>query len=372
MAFTGKKLALTAIGSALALSFVVFGVLFIRYDRGGDPNNEDKIRNLARKAEAEDNPPLAAHCWQRLLALNPFEKEYKRKLYHALVRMRDFNALAAYTNDMPVATELTANEKSVEKLLFEGLTLENAQSNELAMACYIQATNLNYFAAAPFLIDCHERMGEFGAALSTARPYLKRFPSPLLALRTAEWCALADRPDLIEETRQTIPVESGISGITLGYYCDALIAWLKDDKASLATTIELIGSDTIKTPVFCLMVLESAANGDDPTRVTIAYQRLAAAPRLFDFYPTRGQAAVKRFVATHFPDKLPIEKLGHLADMVLEDGHQDIEFLRVSLLAQLASDTLSEDTLAHAEARYPGDKGLKMIRDGYDAKSKSR
>ena len=92
MAFTGKKLALTAIGSALALSFVVFGVLFVRYDRGRDPNNEDKIRDLAQRAEANDNPPLAAHCWLRLMALNPFEQEYRRKYYHALVRVRDFQA----------------------------------------------------------------------------------------------------------------------------------------------------------------------------------------------------------------------------------------------------------------------------------------
>ena len=83
MTFTGKKLALLTIGSALALSFVVFGVLFFCYDRGGDPNNEDKIRKLALQAEADDNPPLAAHCWLRLMALNPFEKDYTRHYYHA-------------------------------------------------------------------------------------------------------------------------------------------------------------------------------------------------------------------------------------------------------------------------------------------------
>ena len=366
MAFTGKKLALTAIGSALALSFVVFGVLFIRYDRGGDPNNEDKIRDLALRAEAKDNPPLAAHCWLRLMSLNPFEKEYRRKYYHALVRVRDFDTLAAYTNVLPVSTEFTADEKAVEELLYRGVTLEAAHSNELAVACYVQATNLNYYAAAPFLIDCHERVGDFGAALHVARPYLKRFPSPALALRTAEWCALADRADLVEETRQAIPAESGYSGIMLGYYCDALVAWLKDDKPALAAALEVVGSDAIKTPLFRLMELESAADGDDPTRVAMAYHLLTDAPSLFDCLSVRGPAAVKRFVAAHFPDKLPIDRLGYLATMVLEDGHSDLELLRVSLLAELADGTLSEHMLASAEELYPDDKGLKMIRDGYD------
>ena len=366
MAFTGKKLALTAIGSALALSFVVFGILFIRYDRGGDPNNEDRIRRIAKEAEAKDNPPLAAHCWLRLMALNPFEKEYRRRYYHALVRMRDFQTLAAYTNEMTVAKEFTANEKAVEKLLFQGMKLEGANSNELAAACYVKATNLNYFAAVPFLIDCRERQGDLAAALDAARPYLKRFPSPELALRTAEWSALADRPDLIEETHRAIPSESGYSGLVIGYYCDALAAWLKGDRTVMADAIKTIGLDTIKTPLFHLMELESAADGDDPARVSIAYHLLTENPPFFDFSSVRAPAAVKRFVAAHFPDKLPIDKLGHLADMVLDHGHEDLELLRVSLLSELAGGTLSEHTLASAEERHPGDRGLKMIRDEYD------
>ena len=368
----GKKVALIAIGSALALSFVVFGILFVRYDRGGDPNNEDAILARAEEATAEDNPPLAGRYWKRLVDLNPFNKEYVRHYYHALVRLRDFNELAAYTNDMPPTVEFTADEKKLDALLAQGVELEMAGSNALAVASYVDATNLNYYAAAPFLIDCQVRIGNIGGALSAARAYIKRFPYPAMAMRTAEWCALADRPDLVEETRKAIS-SSSYAGISLGNYCDALLAWMKKDKEALAKALEDIGADTIKTPVFRMMVLESAADGDDPTRVVIAYQRLAATPRLFDFFPARGQAAVKRFVAAHFPHKLPIAELGRLADLVLEDGHQDIELLRVSLLAKLESDTLSEYTLSRAEERYPDDKGLKVIREGYErAKAKAQ
>lgn len=367
MTLNGKKLALTAIGSALALSFVVFGILFVRYDRGRDPNNEDAILALARKAEADDNPPMAAHCWQRLIALNPFKKDYVRSYYHALVRVRDFRTLAAYTNELPVATELTADEKNVERLLVQGFMMERARSNELAVACYKVATNLNYYAATPYLIDCHARNRRFGAALDAARAYIRRFPNPTIVQRTAEWCALANRPDLIEETRKAMSAGSGYSEIVFNYYCDALVAWLKNDKAALAAALEAIGRDTIKTPVARMMALESAADGDSPTRVSIAYQNLAATPPLLDF-SARSKFAVKRFVASHFPTNIPIRELGRLADMVLEDSQQDIDLLRVSLLARLESDTLSEAALARAEQLYPDDKGLKAIRKGYDRK----
>ena len=373
MSFSGKKLALSAIGSALALSFAVFGVLFVRYDRGDDPNNEDGILGIAQQAEADDNPPLAAFSWRRLVALNPFKEEYVRRYYHALVRVRDFSALASYTNDMPMAVEMTASEKAVEELLFRGATLEMAHSNELAAACYAEATNLNYYAAAPFLINCLEQQGEIGTALHVARSYIRRFPSLSFAIRTAEWCALADRPDLIAETSRAIPADAGYSGVLLGYYCDALTAWLNDDKAALSAAIEAIGSDTIKTPVSRMMALESAADGDNATRLAIAYRLLADEPPFLDFLSVRGPAAVKRFVAAHFPDKMPIEQLGRLSNMVLEDGHQDIDLLRVSLLAAMADGTLDEGMIAQTESLYPGDKGIKAIRDEYErAKSKAR
>ena len=73
----------------------------------------------------------------------------------------------------------------------------------------------------------------------------------------------------------------------------------------------------------------------------------------------RAPAAVKRFVAAHFPDKLPIAQLEHLAEMVLEQNHDDLELLRVSLLSALAGGTLDERALASAESLYPGDRGAK-------------
>lgn len=365
MTFTRKKIVLTAIGSVVALSFVVFAVLFVKYDRAADRNNEDAILAYAQRAEAEDNPPLAAWCWRRLTALNPFKAEYADRYCHALVRMRNFRMLATYTNDHPASVVLTDGEKEVERLLARGVELEAAFSNELAAVCYAKATNLNYYASVPFLIDCEARIGRIGAALDAARAYIKRFPDPTMALHTAEWCALAARPDLVDETRRAVPATSGYSGLVFGYYCDALNAWIKGDKASLAVALKEIDAGAFNTPVARLMALESAADGDNPSRVQAAYWKLAKCQRLFDF-PERGKAAVKRFIAAHFPSGLPIVELGRLADMVLDGGHADVELLRISLLVRLETGRLGIGALDEAELLYPGDKGLKKIREGYE------
>lgn len=366
MTSRGRKIALTAIGSAIALSFVVFAVLLFSYDRGGDPNNEDAILALARQAEERDNPPEAAYYWRRLVLLNPFNDEYVHRYYHALVRLRDFEALSPYTNALPVEVEFTSTEKEVEHLITHGIELEAVNSNELAVACFMEATNLNYYAATPYLIDGEIRQGAIVEALDDAREYIKRFPRPMMVLHTAEWFALADRPDLIEEARQTLSTSvSGYDELVLDHYCVALSAWIRDDKEALASALEKIGPDAIRTPVARIMALESAADGNDPKVVAEAYHSLVSSAPMFDF-PERGKRAVKHFVAAHFPDKLPIHELGKLADLVITNGDEDVELVRVSLLAKHVDGTLHDYMISHAEQLYPEDKGIKAIREEYE------
>lgn len=367
MASLRKKIALTAIGSAIALSFVVFAVLLFRYDRGDDPNNEDEILARAMQAEADDNPPLAAQCWRKLVLLNPLNEEYVRRYYHSLVRLRDFKTLAEYTNNSPVKVELTEDERKFEQLIVHGIELEAVNSNDLAVACFIEATNLNYYAAVPYLIDGEVRRGAIGEALDDAREYIRKFPRPTMVLHTVEWYALADRPDLIDETRQMLAgADAGYDEILIDYYCAALSAWIKGDNTTLAATLHKIGYDTVKTPVARMMAVESAANGNDPKLLVEAFHALISSPPMFDFHE-RGRRAVKRFVAAHFPDKLPIRELGKLADLAISSsGGDDLELLRVSLLSKQADGTLHDFMISHAEHLYPDDNGIKAIRQEYE------
>ena len=370
MAFDKKKIALTVIGSALALSFLVFLVLFAKYDRGGDPNNEDALVARAHKAEERDDPPAAADYWGRLVSLNPFKEEYKQKHFHALLRTRNFEGLMAYTNTMPLATSLTAEERHFEDLLTNAGRHIATGALERARACLTEATNLNYFAATPFLVDLEVRLGRIPAALTTVRPYIKRFPVPRLLVFAAEWCALIPRADLIPEIRAACPANTKFSSVAFNYYCDAIEAWVKGDTNTLANAKSLMTDDYFRTPLSKLIRLEAAALCDDPKRVEIAYKELRYEKPFLDFH-ARGRLAVKNFIAAHFPDKLPILQLGDLADLALSYGEPDVDLLRVSLLSKFANDSLLEVNLVEAEERFPNDKGIKLIRKWYNEK-KSR
>ena len=366
---------MTVIGGVLALSFLVFLVLFAKYDRGGDPNNEDALLKLARKAAEKDDPPLAAEYWRRLVSLNPFNEEYKKEHFHALLRVRDFLGLVAYTNSLPLEASLTADELRFEDLLTKADKFAADGAIDKARACYTEATNLNYYAATPLLIDLEVRQGRLAEALDLSRPYIRRFPIPRLLVFSAEWCALAKRDDLIPEIKAACPANTKFSSVAFDYYCEALVAWVKSDTNTLATAKALTTDDYFKTPLSKLMRVESASLGHEPELVAAAYEDLRGMDQslkhpFLDFLQ-RGRLAVKNFVAAHFPDKLPLAQLAHLADLVLADGEPDLDLLRVSFMAKLDNNSLNERDLEAAEKRFPNDKGLKLIRKWY-AETKSR
>ena len=363
-----KTIVFIVIGGILVSTFTLFAVLLVKFHRGADPNNEDAVLAEAKAAEERDDPPAAVGAYRRLTKLNPFKEEYQHAYVHALRRMRAFNTLTAYTNDHPVTVELTENERRTEELIERSAHMASLGSNDVSVAALVEATNLNYYAATPLLVASYIRIARPDLALDAARPYIRRFPRPMLLVSTAEWCTLAKRTDLLAEIRAAVPKESGHFQLVFAYYCDALEAWDKGDPAALVKAMDAVGTD-INTPLARLLKLEAVASGDDAGRVEKAYRDLVDAP-LHDF-PLRGKLAVKRFVAAHFPSKefpdrkYSIEALGRLADLVMEDGTVDLELLRVSLFGKVARNALSQFDIDKARRLFPNDKGIQIICEQY-------
>ena len=359
-----KTIVFIAVGGILVLTFSFFAVLLVKFHRGADPNNEDAVLAEAQAASERDDPPAAVGAYRRLTALNPFNEEYAHAYAHALVRVRDFNALAAYTNKHPMTVELTEGERRTEELIDRSAYMESLGSNAVSVATLVEATNINYYAATPLLIAMYVRDGRLDLALDAARPYIRRFPRPRLLVSVADWCALAKRIDLLAEIRAAMPKGAGHFQLVFAYYCDALEAWDKGDAAALVKAMNAVGTD-IRTPLARLLKLEAASSGDDAGRVELAYRSLREAPSLYDF-PMRGKMAVKRFIAAHFPKgKFSITALGQLADLVMEDGDVDLDLLRVSLLAKMAKNTLSQFDIDKARKQFPDDKGIQIICEQY-------
>ena len=363
-----KTIVFIVVGGILVLTFSLFAVLLVKFHRGADPNNEDAVLAEARAAEERDDPPAAVGAYRRLTKLNPFNEEYARAYVHALRRMRAFNVLTDYTNSHPITVELTEGERRTEELIERSAYMASLGSNAVSVAALTEATNLNYYAATPLLVASYVRIARPDRALDAARPYIRRFPRPMLLVSVAEWCTLAKRTDLLAEIRAAVPKGSGHFQLVFAYYCDALEAWDKSDTAALVKAMNAVGTD-ISTPLARLLKLEAVSSEDDADRVEKAYRDLTDAP-LHDF-PLRGKLAVKRFVAAHFPNKefpdrkYSIVALGRLADLVMEDGTVDLELLRVSLFAKIANNSLTEFEVDKVQKKYPNDKGIQIICEQY-------
>lgn len=358
----GKIAIIAVIGIVLTVSIVAFTMFFLSTNRDGDPNNEDMLWRLAKAAEQRDDPPAMALYYHKLVQLNPFNDYYLDRYYHSLVRMRDFDTLSVYTNARPIRTSFTREEWTIEVLLNRGWYLELSGSNEVAAAVFRDATNYNYYVACPELINCEMRCGRFSEALSLINDYIKKFPIPRLLTQGVEMCALANRPDLIPEYVETFPA-SGRASLVFAYYCDALVAWVEGEYLDMAKAM-LATAGEVKTPISKLMALEISCHGDSPQDVRLAWRDFRDYADFLDFR-IRGKLAVKKFVADHFPTKLPVSQLEAVVDEVLFDGEPDIELLRISLLAKLEGGTLQPYQLEAAEQRFPNDSGLKLIREGY-------
>jgi len=361
----GKKIAVLAvIGSVLALSVIAFVVLFFKYGRHEDPNNEDTVLRKAQEAERLDNPPVAVFHRRRLTQLNPFNDEYREKYVRALVRVRDFERLQALTNSTVTKFALTPDEAKFERLIREGSLMVLMGSNNEARVAFTQATNLNYYAAAPMMIDAQARLGRIDVAYNNARRYLDRFPDSRMMIYAAEWAACMNEPDLVDAI---VPYSRKMPerlSMVFSYYCTALKSWCKRDMKTLKEALAAIPGE-IMTPVGCMMALESACAGDDPGLVESTYREVRKRLPHLDF-GYRAHVMVKGFIAAHFPDKLPIEKLGKVADLVQESSPPDVELIRVSLLAKMASKTLDPFELDKAVRLFPKDKGIQLLKAEYE------
>ncbi len=389
-----KTIVFIFVGGILVLTFSFFAVLLVKFHRGADPNNEDAVLAEAKAAAERDDPTAVAGAYLRLTKLNPFNEEYANAYAHALMRMRDFKTLTAYTNDHPMTVELTEDERRTQELIDRGVQMASLGSNAVSVAAFAEATNLNYYAATPLLISSYVRDGRIDLALDVARPYIRRFPRPDLLVSVAEWCTLAKRTDLLAEVRAAQPKGAAHFQLVFADYSDALEAWDKGDVAALVKAMNAVGTD-VRTPLARLLKLEAVSSGDDKSSVEQAYRHLREAQPQFVFTSDmkdpdetsdanlskyvhvmldlrgRGKKAVKYFIAAHFPNKdfpdrkFNIAALGQLADLVMEDGEVDVDILRVSLFAKMANKTLSQFDIDKARRQFPNDKGIQIICEQY-------
>ena len=358
----GLKVALLLIlGAVLLASFVTFGILFFVYQRGDDAHNEDTILAQAEEARDRGDPLVSAALYNRLMALNPFEKSYQDAYLHALVSLRDYETLATVTNGSSTVLVLTEEEKTVEAALNRGVAFANGNSNELAVAEFASVTNLNAFSATPYLIQAQVKAGRPDLALTIALDYTARFPHPHVIQQAAEWAALARRRDLVCEFRARALRVRGRIGLTIARYCDALVAWLDDNDEELSKAVKDLNQD-ISTPLAKLLVLRHTAHTGTAANVEQAYDAAVEGEPEGSRVVRLARASVKGFLASNFPNKVTLDEILRLTTLINDPKDPDVDILRLSILAKAVRGTLLKQELENALRLFPNDRGLIRIR----------
>ena len=358
----GLKVALLLItGAVLLASFITFGILFFAYQRGDDTHNEDTLLAQAEEARDRGDPLAAAALYNRLMALNPFEKSYQDAYLHSLVGLRDYEALAAATNGSTTVITLTEDEKAVEAALDRGVALAGCHSNELAAAAFASVTNLNAFSATPYLIQAHVKAGRPDLALTIALDYTARFPHPHIIRQAAEWAALARRRDLVCECRARALRVRGRTGLTVARYCDALVAWLDDNDEELSRSVKDLNNE-ISTPLARLLVLRHTAHSGTAANVEQAYDAAVEGEAEDSHVVRLARATVKGFLASRFPSKVTLDEILRLTTLINDPKDPDVDILRLSILAKAVRGTLLNRELEDALRKFPNDRGLQRIR----------
>lgn len=307
-----RKIVIATSAGAVIATAVFFGALAFMTMRTPETTREDELLTQAQNAEVTDDAPFVEECYAALAALAPGNERYRYLHYHALVRVRDFKALAAYTNSLPVSTEFSPEEWRIEELLAAAWQNAIACSNATAIALYEEATNLNYYAATPYLVTAFMAAGRLDNALDTARAYIRRFPDKSVLVQAADLAALAAQRQILDEVRGGAATGDSAFDSSFRSYCDALDAWIRDDRDAMRRAIGRVSKE-IATPTTALLRIEAAI---DKTSLEEACARLLEFPPLLD-YRERAASALRNFIAAHFPGDLTSEEAERLAKIPL-------------------------------------------------------
>lgn len=136
----------------------------------------------------------------------------------------------------------------------------NAENAEAVENLLKQLMETNYYAGTPLLADFLFSNCRFSDVAEIAEPYLKKIENIDLYLLYIESCVFTDRLDELKAAAKNLRKKTGTLVLLAGY-CDALIAYLEDDSANLATAVHKSGK-LISSPLSRFIRLRVAMEQD--------------------------------------------------------------------------------------------------------------
>ena len=220
-----------------------------------------------------------------------------------------------------------------------------------------QASELNRYAATPFLVDFYYSHLGFGAVIKVAEPYLADIKNVLMAVLYADSCVYSGQPEklkpLIEQFRSL-----GRKYRTQTAYFEALYDFAQGNDEFVKHMMEV--GNAAQTPLANLMNLQVALNNDNEEKVVATFETIMTTPSFFDLRE-RARTAVRLYLGNKLqqnPDIAGDPRIVKLAQLLSGRNIKDPLLVRILIADQRDRNLLTRQSLEESLGAFPEDPYL--------------
>ena len=238
------------------------------------------------------------------------------------------------------------------------LHLETGNITNAEKALYA-AYKLNPYAFAPALGRFHATFRSLGSAVPVFERHLATYHDPVIALQVAEIYCLLKKTTELQKLRTQYQSDSGSQAMMLCYYFDALIAFSKDDFASLKNLVIPLRKN-IKTPLATFMFFCADLQEKNLSAIRETYTDLTSR-RSYMNLQTKADSMLSEFLKNNLANfRGKEEQLLGLAKL-LYARKKEAFTAKLILLQQQGMRAENAALLKDALQRFPQDQGLIKI-----------
>ena len=250
----------------------------------------------------------------------------------------------------------------LESILYRATTLaissENAATDLKQKETLLkQATELNRYAATPYLVDFYYSHMGFGAVIAIAGPYLADIDDVNMSILYADSCVYNGQPEKLKSLIEHFRSLGQKYRLQTAYF-EALYDFSRDNDDFARHMMEVGGA--AQTDLANLMNLQVALNNDNEEKVVTIFETIMMNPTLRELQE-RARSAVRLYLENKLrenPDFANDPRFIKLARLISGRNIKDPLLMRISISDLRNRNVLTRQTLEENLAAFPEDPYL--------------
>ena len=219
----------------------------------------------------------------------------------------------------------------------------------------------NHYAGTPMLADFYFSKYRFADVIDLLKPYLKSIDDIYLYLLYAESCAFTGRQDELQTLKEKLREKPG-SLRAVSYYCEILIAYLKNDEKELAAAVRKHGK-YFDSPLSRLIRLRVAIPNESFNEIRTVAQEIFSDPPFRDLH-NRALIVCMDYLTKEMnkpENRRDLARPVDLARILSTYLHNNRLLTEIILTDQFRKELAREDDLMAALEQFPDDLILQRI-----------